>query len=58
MNDAVERGSPDTQIVLCVLPKWEQQSVVLQATRAKVIAGLLHQHKPGLHSLHGVSRSG
>jgi hypothetical protein len=28
--------------------------VVLQATRTKVIAGLLHQHKPGLRSFHGV----
>ena len=45
----------DTQIVLCVLPRREQQSVVLQATRTKVIAGLLHQHRPGLRSFHGVA---
>jgi len=51
----VERGSPDSQIVLCVLPVREQQSVVLQTTRAKVIAGLLHQHRPGLRSFHGVN---
>jgi hypothetical protein len=41
--------------VLYVLPKWEQQSVVLQATRAKVMAGLLHQHRPGLRSFHDVA---
>ena len=29
--------------------------MVLQATRTKVIAGLLHQHKPGLRSFHGVA---
>jgi len=47
--------TPLRQIVLCVLPKWEQQSVVLQATRARVIAGLLHQLEPGLRSLHSVN---
>src|SRR5260370_23624313 len=57
-TDAAERGDLDyTNCVLYVLPIREQQSVVLHVPRSKVIAGLLHQHRPRLRSFHSVSRS-